>query len=106
MGERPIGRVADRLASRGGNVGRRCGFAVQVACGRRVVGGPGVPHGDRGVKQIPRMDRRMGEVHTDGREVLFVPDPGDGLRLEIARRKGKQRDRDRGRGCDRDGVFL
>ena len=55
------------------------GFVVKIANHGRIIGGPGIPHGNREVEEIPRVDSGSGEVDSDCGKIFCVPLPRDGL---------------------------
>ena len=77
MGQDAICGVADCFVSGRGNVDSGCRFVVQVADGFGAVCCPSVPHGDGCMKEVSRVNRRVGEVQPNGRQVLLIPDSGD-----------------------------
>ena len=62
------------MANRNGGL-----FAVKIANHGRVVGGPGIPHGNREMEEIPSVDSGSGEVDSDCGKILYVSLPRDGL---------------------------
>ena len=72
-----VGGVADGFAAGSLDVGGGVLLRHEDATGGRVVGSPGVPHGRRKVKQVPRVERRVGQRPADGVEERLVPAPRD-----------------------------
>lgn len=81
MSQDAVGCVADGLPPRGGDIWRRGLFAMEVADGDLVIGRPGVPHGHGSVEKIVCMNRRIGEIDPNGRQIFFVPMPRHRFRM-------------------------
>ena len=77
--EHPVGGVADRFMAGGLEVFGGRAFVVKDPYRGVIVGSPGVIHRSRAVEKIPRMDGGRGEIPTDGREAMLIPETGDGI---------------------------
>ena len=77
--EHPVGGVADRFVAGGFKVFGGRAFVVKDSYRGVIVGSPGVIHRSRAVEKIPRMDGGRGEIPTNGREAMLIPDTGDGI---------------------------
>src|SRR3970282_2137514 len=82
--EDAIRRVADGGLTGGPGVLGLVLLVDEEAVGVRVVRGPGVPHGGRGMEEIPRVDRRRRRIPPYGVEQGLVPDPRDRVALEVS----------------------
>ncbi len=71
--EDAIGGVADGLVPGGDDVLSAGLLLMEIVAGHRIVGCPGIPHGDRGVEEIARVHGGTGIVVADGLQQLLVP---------------------------------
>ena len=75
--ENPEGGKAHRLAAGRLDVVGLVFLGDEVAGSGRLVSGPRVPHGGRGVEQVAGMDGGRRGVSADGVEGCLIPAPGD-----------------------------
>ena len=81
----PIGRVGDRLTSRGLEIAsRQFVLREEPGCRPRLETRPGIPHPGGVVKQIPGMNRRACKVISDRLERDLVPLSGDGMIIALS----------------------
>ena len=73
MLQEPVDGIADRFRAGGRDVVRPNLFLVQVRLRPIVECRPGVPHRDRCVKEVPRVNRRPGEILTNGIQQFVAP---------------------------------
>jgi hypothetical protein len=76
----PVGGITDRLTPRRGDVGSGVFDVIKIPNRIGIIGRPGVIHCCRQVKEITRVDGRVGEVNADRRQDFLIPYPGDAVR--------------------------